>query len=310
MFGREPTHLAASVTQFSSLGFVWAGLRMNLFAGDDAFLELVAGLGYPIGVSRVFNTSFGGGRPMRIDGRPYTSGTRRLRDAPPALAGLSLRSVTDRRARARRWRRDAELEYASITAFEYLAYDLLALGAPEELFVGCLRAARDERKHARMCYSIASAYAGRALGPAPLRLPDRRLVPKLATLVRETILDGCLGEGIAAARARAHLRAEQDEAVTKVLRAIARDEARHARLAWDIVAWGAPAVGIATLEAVLRDVEGEYLEEVEARAVQRRVAQRLRLLIRDRRDEGAGIDDCDSPLLRFSKSATEQGRAA
>ena len=79
------------------------------------------------------------------------------------------------------------------------------------------------------------------MGPGPLvELASARAVTvtSRADLARESLVDGCLLEGAAAAYAQAaHARAT-DPAVRAALAIIARDEASHAELAWEIVRWG------------------------------------------------------------------------
>jgi hypothetical protein len=97
-------------------------------------------------------------------------------------------------------------------------------------------AAREEVRHARLCFTLASAYAGSELDPGPLP-PNSfaRPCPSLEALAIESLHDGCVAEGVAAAQARAAGRRARDPAVRAALRIIARDEAGHAALAWSIV---------------------------------------------------------------------------
>lgn len=272
----EDTTVQASLTPFGSIGFVWTGLRFNLGAEkNNPVAEFVFGGGYPIGVGGTSNQFLdtGSGRPIRVHGERRTSGTRADADYGMKLGPRVPRSARARQALAESWRREAELEYSSIAAFEHLAVQLSALGAPGELVRRCAAAARDESKHARMCYGLASAYEGERCGPRPLDLRDLDRRSALARLVYETVIDGCLGEAIAAASARARLIEERDPVVRKVLRAIARDEAEHARLAWSIVLWS-----LEKTAAVLALEHIEHSEPADATAarVQRRVTRRLR----------------------------------
>jgi hypothetical protein len=277
VFLGDSTSVAASLTPFGSIGIAWAGIRLNFGArGKNPFTELVLGAGYPIGFgppakgSNFIDT--GSGRPIRIRGERRVSGTRAQRGYGFPLRPSLVGSARARRCRAARWQRDAECEYSSIAAFEHVARQLARFGAPGELVRRCHAAARDEAKHARMCYGLASAYARRELGPRALDLRDLDARPTLAQLVYETVIDGCLGEAIAAAAARQQLAEERDPVVRKVLRAIARDEAEHARLAWSIVAWSLET------SAIVRAFEQLTLyvpENDTAARVHRRVLGRL-----------------------------------
>jgi hypothetical protein len=171
-------------------------------------------------------------------------------DAVPAV------SRTDEAARARlaaEWEADAKTEHASIAAFARLALDLMAVGAPPHLLEACLGAALDEVRHATRAYSLASAYEGSHRGPGAI--PEVATTPGgLARLAMETVVDGCLGEGLAAACAQEAAAEAMDPVVKAHLSAVARDEARHAELAWAVLAFclergGAP-VRLATERAL------------------------------------------------------------
>jgi hypothetical protein len=97
------------------------------------------------------------------------------------------------------------------------------------------------RRHAEICFSMARALDGEDLGPArfPAARASRPLFRKLA-LVRlavESLWDGALNEGVAA-RMFSRLARTCEVAVTRdVVAGLARDEARHAAHAWDLVEW-------------------------------------------------------------------------
>jgi hypothetical protein len=166
----------------------------------------------------------------------FASG-RRLRDGErgvlPAVATLGGED-----AAAQAWIEDARAEYASVWAFERMARELAAAGAPEALVRAARRAAEDEARHTDLCARM----AGRPFWLLPLdddwaearwRRGSREA---LATLAREAWVDGCIGEGIAAAQAAAAA-TSAGAAEAEVQRAIAADERRHAELAWDVLDW-------------------------------------------------------------------------
>jgi hypothetical protein len=125
---------------------------------------------------------------------------------------------------------------ASIASFARFALDLLAVGAPAELVVAAQRAMGEEVVHARLAFGLASRYGGVAVGPGPLAQPPAQ--PRtLEEIVVAAVVEGCVGETIAAARAEHARQAARDEAVAGVLAVIARDERRHAQLAWRFVSW-------------------------------------------------------------------------
>lgn len=157
-----------------------------------------------------------------------------------------------RRALAQAWLRAARFEHASIASFARFSLQLLAVGAPPELVVEAHEAALDEVRHARLCFGLASLYAGRACGPGPLPIDARALEAlDLASVTLATVIEGCIGETLAVAQAEASREAAQLAAVREVLAVIVRDESRHADLAYRFVAW-AVAVGGAPLQMQVR----------------------------------------------------------
>jgi hypothetical protein len=138
------------------------------------------------------------------------------------------------------WTETARFEHASVPAFARLSMTLIALGAPARLVKAAHRAALDEIRHARLAFSLASAYAGRVLAPGPLpelRRASAVTASTLADLAAEALRDGCLMEGVSSAVAEEALRRCADPAAYETLEIIARDEASHAELAWDVVGW-------------------------------------------------------------------------
>ncbi|MFT4978907.1 MAG: hypothetical protein ACI8S6_004817 [Myxococcota bacterium] len=181
------------------------------------------------------------GRPLLIDGQPRTAPTTPRADwttqqeVPVALDGLS---PLVRAALAHRWAKIGALEHASVASFARFTLQLLVLGAPSELLADAQRAAADEVEHARLAYSIASAYAGVPVGPGPLSMAGHTppLSDRSAALCA-LIEEGCIGETLGAAEARASTAQATDPAVRAVLHRIADDEERHAALAWRTLKW-------------------------------------------------------------------------
>ena len=129
-------------------------------------------------------------------------------------------------------------------AFSRLSLSLVSLGAPAHLVQAALRAALEEIEHARLSFALAEAYALTPMGPGPLvelTSAPAVTVTSRADLARESLVDGCLLEGAAAAYAQVALARASDPAVRTALAIIARDEASHAELAWEIARWGCPA---------------------------------------------------------------------
>jgi len=140
---------------------------------------------------------------------------------------------------AKSWLADGLEEHASIAAFARFSMMMLSVAAPPELVAASQRASLDEIAHARDCFALARRYGATDAGPGPLDVhdalgPGRRSLADLAALTAE---EGCVGETLGAALAGEQLAAAVDPEVRRILARIARDEARHAELAWRFVAW-------------------------------------------------------------------------
>ena len=153
----------------------------------------------------------------------------------PRVQGLSPKT---RRALSEAWSRDGLFEHASVATFARFAIQLMSVGAPAHLLRETLAAGRDEIRHAELCFALASGYAGEPLEPDAFPIDDRLVIDReLTAIVIETVVEGCIGETLAALQARAQLDATTDPAVVAALEATVEDETRHAELAWKVVAW-------------------------------------------------------------------------
>lgn len=207
-----------------------------------------------------FSNMAGGfhGRVLRIRGRAVLTPVRRL-DRPavivdlPALGGLA---GSDRAALTAHWTLAAREEHTSIAAFERLALALQARGASRSLIEGAHGAAQQEADHAARCFALASAFAGHTLVPGPLAIADAP-TPTLSTLAVEALVDGCVGEGTGAREAQM-LAAEglTHPSLQATFAVIARDEAEHEALSWDVLTWclsvGGEPVRAAVVQALAR----------------------------------------------------------
>jgi hypothetical protein len=173
----------------------------------------------------------------------------------PQLAGKSLPMALRERAAAE-WLEDARMEHASIASFARFTLELLAVGAPSDLVIESQLAGLDEIEHARLCFALASRYAGADLGPAALSMIDVTPAASLRDSVLSAVLEGCIGETLAAARASAALEGARDQTTRTVLTKIAEDEAHHAELSYRYVAWALtrePALAADIQELVTRE---------------------------------------------------------
>jgi hypothetical protein len=179
------------------------------------------------------------GRPFLIDEVARIAGVVERSDwsadgLSPALTSVD---AVMRQRLSQEWTRAGQFEHASIAAFARFMLELLAFAAPAELVADTARAIDDERRHAKLCFALASAYAGRATGPAALDI-DGALGPSdLGRSLLTTIREGCIGETVAALEAAELAQRVTDPVVRQVLEGIAGDEKRHAELAFRFVKW-------------------------------------------------------------------------
>jgi hypothetical protein len=183
--------------------------------------------------------------PCGEPGRPFLVGAE-IRRAPLRAGGgwcdasIEPAEGLDARQRAsvaRHYREAALLEHASIAAFARFTLQLLELGAPAELCSAAQEAMGDETLHAQLCFTLASRYAGQPLAPGPLSMSGVLAPATLDDVARLCLLEGCVGETLAAIEAAEALAGATDPEVRRALERIAHDERRHAELAFRFVAW-------------------------------------------------------------------------
>lgn len=182
--------------------------------------------------------------------RSSSWGTQAAPELVPDLAELSL---AQRAALAKFWSDNARAEHSSVAGFHRICLELIAHGAPLELLERSQAAAADELAHARICYALASHYAGEPLGPGPM--PIGRAAPIAATLVElavATAREGCLAESSAAWLASELAASASDPAVRAALEQIASEEAEHAELSWMTLRWAIETGGYEVREAVAK----------------------------------------------------------
>lgn len=127
----------------------------------------------------------------------------------------------------------ARLEAASVHAFRHLKRELVAHGAPRALVRAAERAARDEIRHARMAAALTRRY-GSAPAPQEMKaLPIR----SLEAMAIENAVEGCVRETLGALIATWQAACAKDPVIRSALTRIARDETRHAALAFRIDGW-------------------------------------------------------------------------
>jgi hypothetical protein len=176
---------------------------------------------------------------------------------PNDLNEVTQKALTDA------WCTDAQMEHASVASFARFTLELLALGAPADIVSASQSASLDEVEHARLCFALASRFSGQSIGPGQLDMTGVLRGTSLAECAGWTVIEGCIGETIAALTARAQIDVAKDDQVRQALLRIAEDEERHAALAWRFVAW-AIAVGGAPVRAAVEQAFGEGMRQIRA----------------------------------------------
>jgi hypothetical protein len=133
-------------------------------------------------------------------------------------------------------------EAESVRAFERIARELRAHGAPDELCRGADDAARDEYRHAERCAWLAGVPVAIAHDELPVR--------SLRELAIDNAREGCVGESYAALVATVQAKAALLPALREHFAAIAVDELAHAALAHAIASWIEPRLSVDEREAV------------------------------------------------------------
>jgi hypothetical protein len=210
-------------------------------------------------INAIGSTNFSKGRVLRLRGRTRVArralGEGWADDAAPEVSGLT---PWQRTVLGEVWMYSAGLEHASVPAFSKLSLKLSALGAPSELLEDCHLAALDEVRHARRCFALARAYSGVrwTAGTLP-ELEQGSAQPSPAgtgdpwsRLVRGSLLDGCLAEGMASLVAGEGAIRATDPVVRETLAVISEDEGRHAELAWDVIGFALERGGRSAKEAL------------------------------------------------------------
>jgi hypothetical protein len=177
--------------------------------------------------------------------------------------GLGRVCAPARGTAAGRWlAQAAALEAASVPAFRRLARELVAHGAPARLVRAARAAAAEEVRH-----TFLMTRAARARGATPrfARVAPMGVRPLLAVAV-ENAREGCVRETLGALTAVHQAARAGDPSLRAGFREIARDESRHARLAWEVDAWARsvlPGRAVRLVDAARREEGAQLVAERE-----------------------------------------------
>jgi hypothetical protein len=172
---------------------------------------------------------------------------------------------------------NAHLEAASIDAFAILATELGAHRAPPALIQAARAATADERRHADVIGRLA---ASRGATP-PLVYVSRGPIRNIEAVARENAVEGCVRETYAALLACRQACAATAPALRSAMVGIARDETRHAALAWAVDRWS---------QGLLAPAARRRVSEARREAIERLVDAPLAGLPRDDRAQ-AGLPE-------------------
>jgi hypothetical protein len=180
----------------------------------------------------------------------------------PAKVARSDEAAADASAHAE-WAQRGLSEHASVASFARFSLQLMGFGAPAELLEGSAQAQLDEIRHAKLAFSAATAFGGTQADMRPGAFPAHTVqvggdMPSVAAAL---VLEGCVGETLAAFRASVELSKTTHPAAIAALTEVAVDEARHAGLAWRALRWivqeGGPSVHQASLDALREALRSE-----------------------------------------------------
>lgn len=213
--------------------------------GDDLISEACASV---VTWSESSECGTTAGRPLFVNGEQIL----------PSVVRTCARGVGPLAQAAEHWLQCARMESASVPAFTRLAAELASMGAPVSMQNAAEDAAADEVRHTQLCLDVAGRLVDTEFAVGPLPEIPARLGISIEQLAVEALVEGCIGEGSAAAWASlASNRAGPQFAQT--LRDIAGDELRHAALSWQVIGWALrrqPTLGprlLAALETWVQD---------------------------------------------------------
>ncbi|HUQ08010.1 MAG TPA: ferritin-like domain-containing protein [Kofleriaceae bacterium] len=147
--------------------------------------------------------------------------------------GLASRVGDASDAHARWYAESMHMEAASVPAFERLAAELAALGAPARLVRASRAAARDEVRHAAIMARLGARVGARPTSVVVAPIPPRTL----EQIAIENAVEGCVNEGFAALLCEYQAQTATNAALADAMTSIARDEQAHAHLAFAVAAW-------------------------------------------------------------------------
>lgn len=188
---------------------------------------------------------------------------REVRRLPPLTVDVEGVSAGDRAAAIENWRNRMVSEHVSARVFGVLTAQMIGAGLPRGEIHRVSDMARQELDHGLACARVLAALGEAPVAALPVldEVPLHEEVSPLEGVLRNVLSIGCASETVAVALVgteREHAgMAPSASAVRGVLDGILRDEVKHARFGWRLVARLAPSLDPpmrARLDAYLEDV--------------------------------------------------------
>jgi hypothetical protein len=193
------------------------------------------------------------GRPLIIEGQVHAAKIRNRDDWQKKLAfDPSNLDAHDRSIAANHYAAIAAMEHASVASFARFSLQLMALGAPADLLRDAHQAALDEIEHARITYALVNLFARTNVGPDKLPIAIASIDADIETFVKALVFEGCVGETLGAAEGQEAARIAAWPEISEPLAKIARDEEKHATLAWRTLQWALTTFGAQAKEAATK----------------------------------------------------------
>jgi len=147
------------------------------------------------------------------------------------------------------WHAAGLAEHAAVGAFAKLCLEMLVAGAPPRLVRLATKAQEEEVLHAQIALALGGT------GESRLDFPAHTLEIRkdLAAMRAAAIDEGVKGEGHSALKLFERAKAEGETALGQLALAMAQDEARHAELAEETLAWIEEETGVAAPKIHVQD---------------------------------------------------------
>ncbi len=189
-------------------------------------------------------------------------------EAPITLDGLGDVDTADRQAALTNWRMRMVSEHASARVFAALVEQLMqaAIASRHVTAVGAMVA--QELDHGDRCARVVAALGGEPVAEIPELpwVPRHGDVPPIEAVLRNVISIGCCSETVAVALVGTERELAPTSQLRDTLNVILRDEVRHARFGWSLLAELAPALDAPARERLDRYLVACFVHQIDFHA--------------------------------------------